>query len=93
MENDKGLYLVFVDLEKAFDRMPRVLFESSVRRKGVVECYVKAMMKMYKRVLSQVKVEGEFSKEFAVRVGIHQRSPFTVHLCCSDGCGDRRSDK
>ena len=74
MENDKELYLVFVDLEKAFDRVPRVLIESSLRRKGVVECYVKAVRKMYKEVLSQVKVKGLDSKEFAVRVGIHQGS-------------------
>ena len=39
LENDKELYLVFVDLEKAFDRVPRVLIESSLRRKGVLhEC-------------------------------------------------------
>ena len=47
LENDKELYLVFVDLKKAFDRVPRVLIESSLRRKGVVECYVKAVMKIY----------------------------------------------
>ena len=41
------LYLVFVDLEKAFDRVTRVLIESSLKRKGVVECYVNAVMKMY----------------------------------------------
>ena len=38
-----------------------------------------AVMKMYQEVLSQVKVEGENSKEFAVRVSIHQGqilSPF-----------------
>ena len=29
---------------------------------------------MYEKVLSQVKLEGEDSKEFAVRVGIHQGS-------------------
>ena len=40
-ENDK-LYLMFVDLEKAFDRVPRVLIENFFRRKGVVECYMKA---------------------------------------------------
>ena len=39
---------MFVDLEKAFDRVTRMLIESSVRRKGAVECYVKAVMKMYK---------------------------------------------
>ena len=38
LENDKELYLVFVDLEKAFDRVPRVLIENSLKRKGVVEC-------------------------------------------------------
>ena len=36
LENDKELYLVFVDLKKAFDRVPRVLTESSLGRKGVV---------------------------------------------------------
>ena len=65
---------MFVDLEKAFDRVPRVLIESSLRRKGVVECYVKAVMKLYQEVLSQVKMEREDSKEFALRVGIHQGS-------------------
>ena len=44
---------MFVDLEKAFDRVPRVLIESSLRRKGVVECYVKAVTKMYQEVLSR----------------------------------------
>ena len=47
LENNKELYLVFVGLEKAFDRVPRVLIESSLRRKGVVECYVNAVIKMY----------------------------------------------
>ena len=48
-----------------------MLIESSLRRKGVAECYVKAVMKMYKEVLFYLKVKGEDSNEFAVRVGIH----------------------
>ena len=51
-----------------------MLIESSLRRKGVVACYVNAVMKKYQEMLSQVKVEGEDSKEFAVRVGTHQGS-------------------
>ena len=61
-------------MEIVVPRVPRVLIESSLRRKGVVECYVKAVRKMYEEVLSKVKVEGEDSKEFTVRVGIHQGS-------------------
>ena len=33
LENDKEMYLMFVDLEKAFDRAPRVLIESSFEKK------------------------------------------------------------
>ena len=55
-----------------------MLTESSLRRKGVVECYVKAVMKMYKEVLSQVKVEGEDSKGFAMRVAYIKGQSF----CC-----------
>ena len=66
--------MLFLDLEKAFHRVPRVLIESSLRRKGVVECYVKAVVKIYQKMLSQVKVEGEDLKKFAVRMGIHQVS-------------------
>ena len=51
-----------------------MLIESSLRRKGVVECYVNAVIKMYQEVLSQVNMKGEDSKEFAVLVGIHQGS-------------------
>ena len=36
LENDKELYLVFVDLELTFDKVPRVLIESYLRRKGVL---------------------------------------------------------
>ena len=39
-----------------------------------------AVMKMYQGVLSQVKVEGENSKEFAVRVGIHQGSILSLFI-------------
>jgi len=46
LENDKELYLLSVNLEKRFERVPRVLIESSLRRKEVVECYVNAVMKM-----------------------------------------------
>ena len=41
---------------------------------------MKTVMEMYKEVLSQVKVEGEASKEFAVRVGIHQRSILSLFI-------------
>jgi hypothetical protein len=80
MEKGKELFFVFVDLEKAFDRVPRVLIESALRKKGVAECYVRAVMKMYEGVVSQVRLEGEDSDDFTVRVGIHQGSVLSPFL-------------
>ena len=37
---------------------------------------MKAVMNMYKEALSQVKVEGEDSKEFAMKVGIIKGQSF-----------------
>ena len=41
---------------------------------------MKAVMKMYQEVLSQVKVENDGSKEFTVRVGIHQGSILSLFI-------------
>jgi hypothetical protein len=74
LEKNKELFLVFVDLEKAFDRVPRSLIEWAMRRKGVPEYYVKVVNSMYDGVCSSVVVDGEESDAFQVRVGVHQGS-------------------
>ena len=77
LENDKELYLVFVDL----DRVLRVLIESSLRRKGVMECCVNAVMKMYQEVLSQVKKGRRGLKGVCSESGHTSRvNPFALHL-------------
>ena len=43
----KKLYFAFVDLEKAFDRVPREVTRWALRKAGVDEWLVKAVMAMY----------------------------------------------
>ena len=54
--------------------MPRKLIEHALRKKCVIESYVKAVMKMYEGVVSQVKIEGCCSGQFSINVGVHQGS-------------------
>ena len=70
----KELYFVFVDLEKAFDRVPREVIWWALRQKGVMEREVRAVMEMYEEVETSVKLEGEMSEWFKIKVGVHQGS-------------------
>jgi len=46
-QKNKKLYHVFVDLEKAFDRVPRKVVEWALRRKEMRERMVEAVMALY----------------------------------------------
>ena len=74
MQKDRKLYLCFVDLEKAFDRVPRKVVEWSLRVKGVPEVIVKAVMSLYEGATTRVRVGSAVSDKFSVKVGVHQGS-------------------
>ena len=70
----KELWMAFVDLEKAFDRVPREVLWWALRRVGVDEWIVKVIKSMYEGVTTSVKMNGEESANFEVKVGVHQGS-------------------
>ena len=69
---NKPLYMAFVDLEKAFDRVPRDVIWWSMRKLGIEEWLVRLVQSMYKDVRSRVRVGDGYSEEFGVGVGVHQ---------------------
>ena len=57
-----------MDLEKAFDRVPREVLWWALRRVGVDERLVKVVKSMYVGVTTAVKLGGGESVEFGVKV-------------------------
>ena len=56
-EKDKKLYMCFVDLEKAFNRVPRRVMQWTLRKKELPEILVKVVMSLYEGSKTKVKVD------------------------------------
>ena len=69
---EKKLYMCFVDLEKAFDRVPSKVLEWAIRKRCIPEAMVRAVMSLYEGAETRVRVGLELSEEFEVKVGVHQ---------------------
>ena len=70
----RNLYFAFVDLEKAFDRVPRDVVWWALRKLGVEEWLIRVVQSMYRNTKSQVRINSTFSDDFLVKVGLHQGS-------------------
>ena len=67
-ETKQKLYMCFVDLKKAFDRVPRKVME------GLAEVLVQAVMSLYEGSKTKVRVGSGTSQKFWVGVDVHQGS-------------------
>ena len=77
----KKLHFRFVDLEKAFDRVPKEVIRWAMRNLGVEEWLVSAVMSMY-YVLAKTVVRTVCgnSNSFEVKVVMHQGSALSPLL-------------
>jgi len=67
----KKLYFGFVDLEKAFDRVPREVISCAMRKLGVEEWLVSAVTSRYIGAKTVVRTVYGNSKGFEVKVDMH----------------------
>ena len=56
VDKEKKLHMCFVDLEKAFDRVPRKVLEWAMRKKDIPEVMVRAVMNLYEGAKTRVRV-------------------------------------
>ena len=54
--------MCFVDLGKAFDRVLRKLIEWTIRKNGILEALVKAVISLYKGAKTKVNVGTQLSE-------------------------------
>ncbi|KAK9126210.1 hypothetical protein Scep_015056 [Stephania cephalantha] len=79
-EKKKDLHMVFVDLEKAYDRVPRDVLWWVLERKRVHARYIDTIKDMYDGVVTSIKTFGGATKEFPITIGLHQGSALSPYL-------------
>ena len=67
----KPLYYAFVDLEKAYDRVPREVVRWAMRDAGLDEWLVDTVMCMYSEARTVVQTDDGITEEFEVGVRLH----------------------
>ncbi|KAK3571717.1 hypothetical protein QTP86_017850 [Hemibagrus guttatus] len=70
-DGQRELHCVFVDLEKAYDRVPREELWYCMRKSGVAEKYVRVVQDMYERSRTVVRCAVGQSEEFNVEYGYY----------------------
>lgn len=73
-EAKQDLHSIFIDMEKAFDRVPRDLIWKALRSQMVPEVYVNAIKDMYKEAATMIRCAAGTSEQFQISVGVHQGS-------------------
>ncbi|KAK3525896.1 hypothetical protein QTP70_010950 [Hemibagrus guttatus] len=79
-DGQRELHCVFIDLEKAYDRVPREELWYCMRKSGVAEKYVRVVQDMYERSRTVVRCAVGQTEEFKVEVGLHQGSALSPFL-------------
>ncbi|KAK3508380.1 hypothetical protein QTP70_025786, partial [Hemibagrus guttatus] len=79
-DGQRELHCVFVDLEKAYERVPREELWYCMRKSGVAEKYVRVVQDMYERSRTVVRCAVGQTEEFKVEVGLHQGSALSPFL-------------
>ena len=77
---EKKLYMCLVNLEKAFDRVPRKVLELAMRRNGIREDLVRSVMSLYEGGKLRARVDSELSEKLEVEVGMHHGSVLSHFL-------------
>ncbi|GJV57816.1 retrovirus-related pol polyprotein LINE-1 [Tanacetum coccineum] len=79
-ERQRDLHMAFLDLEKAYDSVPRELLWRTLRDKGTPRRYLRVIKDMYEGVKTRVRTTMGSTEFFQVEVGLHQGSAISLYL-------------
>ena len=72
--------MCFLDLCKAFDNVPRKVFEWTMFKNEIPKVFITLVMCLHEGARIRVRVDSELAEEFEVKVKLHQGSIHFLQL-------------
>ena len=72
--------MVFIDLEKACDKIPRNVTWWALVKHKVPTKYVGLIKDMYNNIVTSVRTSDGDTDDFSIRIGLHQGSALSPYL-------------
>jgi Reverse transcriptase (RNA-dependent DNA polymerase) len=79
-EQKKNLHMIFIYLEKTYDKIPRNIMWWALKRKLVPTKYVTLIKDMYTNVVTCVRACDDESDTFLIKIRLHQGSALSPYI-------------
>src|SRR5438128_716715 len=79
-EQKKDLHMVLIDLEKAYDKIPRNIMWWALEKHKVPTKYITLIKDMYHDVVTCVRTYDGDTDNFPIKIGLHQGSALSLYL-------------
>jgi hypothetical protein len=79
-EQKKDLHMIFIDLEKTYDKVPRNVVWCALQKHKVSSKYITLIKDMYDKVVTSVRISDGDTNDFSINIGLHQGSVLSPYL-------------
>jgi hypothetical protein len=71
-EQKKDMYMIFINLEKVYDKVPRNIMWWVLQKHKVSIKYITLIKDMYDNIVTSVQTSDGDTNDFPINIGLHQ---------------------
>jgi Reverse transcriptase (RNA-dependent DNA polymerase) len=79
-EQKKYLHMIFIDLEKMYDKIPRNIMCWALEKKRIPTKYVTLIKDMYINIVICVRAYDDEFDTFSIKIELHQGSALSLYI-------------